>query len=331
MSYQSFATFRDSICLSNNIPLTFFNSTGSTRHNVILLNSNDDTLVNSTPGKTLYLNNTYTDSPTFINSSGGSNVIVRSKVGINLASDDLVTAHVTLPKGGYIGNNSTLGSSDDFVGIAGGYSLDNSVGSRIILNGNDTASADAGCLNIYSGNNTYGSVSVFTGTDKMRMSVSSSGSTVFSPDGTTSVLSIDSAGPTSIKPILISDSTESTGVGTGGSFTVLGGASFEKDVFVGGTMTSTSDMRLKKNIEDIEGTYLEKIESLRTVKFNYKTDTTQGLQYGFIAQDFEQEFPELLRKPNEDGMYTLDYQKVSVILVKCIKELKQEIELLKTL
>ena len=45
---------------------------------------------------------------------------------------------------------------------------------------------------------------------------------------------------------------------------------------------------------------------------------------GFIAQDFEDMFPELLRCA-PGGFYSLDYQKMTVILLECIKELKQEI------
>ena len=48
---------------------------------------------------------------------------------------------------------------------------------------------------------------------------------------------------------------------------------------------------------------------------------------GFIAQDFVQDFSELLRCP-VGGYYSLDYQKMSVVLLECIKELKDKVNLL---
>ena len=127
---------------------------------------------------------------------------------------------------------------------------------------------------------------------------------------------------------LITNTTNATGVGTGGSLTVLGGVSISKDIFVGGTLTSSSDIRLKENIvniKDVNEKMLDKIDNIRGVKFNYKYSNSEDKHIGFIAQDFVEYFPELLRRPDIDGYYTLDYQKVNVILLECIKELREEI------
>jgi hypothetical protein len=118
----------------------------------------------------------------------------------------------------------------------------------------------------------------------------------------------------------IQSTEQSSGVGTGGAFTVLGGTSISKDLYVGGAMTSSSDARLKHDIIDLEGDFLQKIQSLRTVMYTANDDPDNNRQYGFIAQDFEQEFPELVRR-RKGGMYTLDYQKMTVVLLKCVKEL----------
>jgi hypothetical protein len=131
------------------------------------------------------------------------------------------------------------------------------------------------------------------------------------------------------KAVSILSTVNATGIGTGGSLTVLGGASISKDVYVGGTVTSSSDIRLKKNIEDFNtSTVLDKIDNIRSIKYNYKNDESNTPYVGFIAQDFVEDFPELLRCP-EGGYYSLDYQKVSVILMECIKELKTELSNLK--
>jgi hypothetical protein len=104
------------------------------------------------------------------------------------------------------------------------------------------------------------------------------------------------------------------GIGSGGSLTVLGGGSISKDLYVGGTVTSSSDIRLKTNITNF--------------KYTYKDDELNTPYVGFVAQDFVSDFPEFTRCP-KDGFYSLDYQKISVILLECVKELKTEIHLLK--
>jgi hypothetical protein len=136
------------------------------------------------------------------------------------------------------------------------------------------------------------------------------------------------------KNVFINSTENAVGVGTGGSFTVKGGGSFGKDLFVNGTITSSSDIRLKKDIEPFKkdtDIFLKKIEKLHTIKYNYiNQDVNQNVktkQVGFIAQEFIKDFPELLKCP-ENGFYSLDYQKMSVVLLECIKELKERVEYL---
>jgi len=133
------------------------------------------------------------------------------------------------------------------------------------------------------------------------------------------------------KNVFINSTENAIGVGTGGSLTVAGGASFSKDVFVGGTITSSSDIRLKKDIEPFKkenDLFLNKVEKLQTIKYNYiNGEETKVKQVGFIAQEFVKDFPELLKCP-ENGFYSLDYQKMTVVLLECIKELKNRVEYL---
>lgn len=121
------------------------------------------------------------------------------------------------------------------------------------------------------------------------------------------------------------------GIGSGGSLTVLGGGSISKDLYVGGTVTSSSDIRLKTNITNFKNaneSMLNKIDKLRTIKYTYKDDELNTPYVGFVAQDFVSDFPEFTRCP-KGGFYSLDYQKISVILLECIKELKTEVHSLK--
>jgi len=167
---------------------------------------------------------------------------------------------------------------------------------------------------------------VFFTNDNEIMRMTSTGNVGIGTTDPSTLLHVDGS-------VLLSSTAESIGVGTGGTLTVLGGASFSKDVYVGGAVTSSSDIRLKENITAFKcgdnKKVLDKIESLRTIKFNYKHDPEEKKQIGFIAQDFQEYFPELLRKPNENGYYTLDYAKITVILLECIKELKEDMRKMK--
>lgn len=132
--------------------------------------------------------------------------------------------------------------------------------------------------------------------------------------------------------VSISRTTNASSVTEGGALTVAGGVAIAQDLFVGGTVTSSSDCRLKKNIREIDTDILDKIDNLRTVKYNAIDDNRDSPidLYGFIAQDFENNFPELLKRDSPESYYSFDYARVTVLLMKCIKELKCEINELKS-
>lgn len=110
----------------------------------------------------------------------------------------------------------------------------------------------------------------------------------------------------------------------GGALTISGGSSIAKDLFVGGVITSSSDRNLKKNIKPLES-ILDKISNIHPVTYNnLYNDTTKFL--GFIAQDFEEHFPELIRRENLDACYSLAYDRITAVNFKCIKELKEIID-----
>jgi endosialidase-like protein len=76
---------------------------------------------------------------------------------------------------------------------------------------------------------------------------------------------------------------------------------FMGDVTVTGTLSQPSDRKLKKDIHSITSA-LDKIKALEPVTYFYDTEKTSGLnlpkklQYGFIAQDLEKVFPNLVSK-----------------------------------
>ena len=98
------------------------------------------------------------------------------------------------------------------------------------------------------------------------------------------------------------------------------------DVEIAGNLTENSDIRLKNNIKSI-GSSLKKINNLNPVYFNFKNKTfyPKGKQIGLIAQEVKKIFPEFVRS-DENGFLSVNYSKMSVILIKAIQEQNKLIE-----
>ena len=89
-----------------------------------------------------------------------------------------------------------------------------------------------------------------------------------------------------------------------------------------GDVTAFSDMRIKHDIETIEGA-LDKVSDMRGVYFK-RNDGEAGT--GVIAQEIENILPEVVK----DGEYkSVAYGNMVGILIEAIKELKAEVEKLK--
>ncbi len=95
----------------------------------------------------------------------------------------------------------------------------------------------------------------------------------------------------------------------------------------------SSDLKFKKNVVGLSNT-LEKIIKLNGVSFNWDAENfpemnfDDGNQIGFIAQEVEMLFPELV-KTNSDGSKAVSYSNMTVVLLEAIKELNAENQLLK--
>jgi len=92
--------------------------------------------------------------------------------------------------------------------------------------------------------------------------------------------------------------------------------------------STPSDKKLKTNVKDIEYG-LDTIMKLKPKQYDWKKDDRHDI--GFIAQEVEEVIPEIV-KDNEwfdDKVKTLDYEKLTAVLIKAVQELKTEIEELK--
>lgn len=102
--------------------------------------------------------------------------------------------------------------------------------------------------------------------------------------------------------------------------------------FVQGGVELSSDSRMKTNVNTI-GTALDNVLKLRGVTFYWdKTkipSSSDNLQYGFIAQEVEKIFPDLVTT-DSNGYKTMNYIGVIPVLTEAVKELKKENEELKS-
>jgi hypothetical protein len=92
---------------------------------------------------------------------------------------------------------------------------------------------------------------------------------------------------------------------------------------------STSDYRIKENIEELDYTFI--IDGLRPVIYN-KKGLNGKKEIGLIAHEVEEIYPYLV-DGDKDGekMQGIHYTGIIPILIKEIKEMKKEIEYLKSM
>ena len=88
----------------------------------------------------------------------------------------------------------------------------------------------------------------------------------------------------------------------------------------------TSDESLKKNVKTLNNS-LGKLTQLRGVSFDWKK--TGETELGFIAQEVEGIYPELVEINEVNGLKSLKYGNITAILVEALKEQQKEIDLLK--
>jgi hypothetical protein len=101
------------------------------------------------------------------------------------------------------------------------------------------------------------------------------------------------------------------------------------------TISAISDVRFKENIQDLD-VGLDKIMALKPRKFDWKTGKGKDIKgdRGFIAQEFEQVFPDMIDEwkdpaPEGEEPYKAVRQDLIPVLVKAIQEQQAMINELK--
>jgi hypothetical protein len=110
-----------------------------------------------------------------------------------------------------------------------------------------------------------------------------------------------------------------------------GNALFDGDVVAYST-TIASDARLKENVEDLNYG-LKDVLNIRPVSFDWKDKRNGQHDIGVIAQEIEKIIPEVVVEVDtlnsEDTHKTVDYAKLTSVLIKAIQEQQQQINELK--
>jgi len=133
----------------------------------------------------------------------------------------------------------------------------------------------------------------------------------------------------------------------------VGTAGQNEQIKVNGSFVLTSDERLKDNIKDLNNS-LNLLKQLRTVTYNYKmlavagslkaksnsgTDSTNTkkpqfvpkaetsgrIHYGFLAQDVQKTFPDLVYKDSA-GLFSVDYIGMIPLLVDALRDQKTQLD-----
>ena len=131
----------------------------------------------------------------------------------------------------------------------------------------------------------------------------------------------------------------------------VGTAGQSQQIKVNGSVVLTSDERLKDNVKDLSNSF-NLLKQLRTVTYNYKMpvivqktkinsatdstvtkkpqfvpkpDTSGRIHYGFLAQDVQKTFPDLVYKDSA-GMFSVDYIGMIPLLVDALRDQKAQLD-----
>jgi hypothetical protein len=104
---------------------------------------------------------------------------------------------------------------------------------------------------------------------------------------------------------------------------------FEGNVIVNGTLTNPSDIQLKKNIQNIPNVESDKIMDICPVTYQLHTNNeleNNAKHYGFIAQDMEHIFPELVQYNDVLTLKTINYLELIPLLISKMQKMQMQID-----
>ena len=110
---------------------------------------------------------------------------------------------------------------------------------------------------------------------------------------------------------------------------VVGGTTWDgtAKLQVNGTITETSSIALKENINPIDNA-LDSILQLVGVTYDRKDGSVKN-EAGLIAEDVNRVIPNLVTKDKDGNVVGINYSRLSAYLIEAVKTLKEEIDGLK--
>lgn len=118
------------------------------------------------------------------------------------------------------------------------------------------------------------------------------------------------------------------------------------DVTLIGTIATLSDYRLKRNVNPMSDGALDRIKTLRPIKYqwdDYEKDNGQGgitklstasddINEGFIAHELQEIIPSAVDGEKDDpvAMQSLRNDAISAVVVKALQELSEKVDFLKS-
>ena len=213
-------------------------------------------------------------------------------------------------------------SANDIV-VKNGMTIANTSQGSIFFADSSTGTGEyVGQINYYHNNNQLSFVT--NNTERMRLS--GNGEHMVYSNGTVSALRTAASSSGSAEILYCSRNSSSVTVGTG-----------VYAIYSNGSASSLSDRTQKKNIETTRDGYLEDLNRLRVVKYNWN-DQEDGTpkELGLIAQEVEEVFPGLISNMRSDvGIGTTASTKgvktsvLPYMLLKALQEANAEIVALK--
>lgn len=300
---------------------------------------------NSTAGMTI---DTAATAPSILFRNAGSDkALISFRNGINFTMNSSIGAPVVPGNtGSYnIGIGSYTfytGTGSSNIGIGVGAARSSSGNGNIAIGISAMDSTGAGSSNIAIGNSalyqgTSGAYNIAIGVNALNGSGIGDGNIAIGNRGqwtnSSNKLYIGDLNPgLTDLPLIYGDMTSTTtgavGIKTtnlqsGMAMTVAG------KVYADDFIYSSSDARLKHDIKNLSEIDYQKILKLRPVSFTYNKNNSKG--FGFIAQELEKLYPEMVETNESDGMKSVTYDNLISPTIMAIQEQQKKIEEQETL
>jgi len=118
------------------------------------------------------------------------------------------------------------------------------------------------------------------------------------------------------------------GIGTASpGYRLQVGVSGDGSIAIANSWNTFSDRRLKKNILKINNP-MDKLKQLNGYYYYWKAGSDTSRQVGVIAQEVQKVIPEIVSS-DENGILSVNYSKLTPLLIETVKQLNGEIEQLK--